>query len=160
MLEIINFEELNLRKQTLIAKYVSDYTHSLSGQQAKMKPVTFEEVMFVDEFEFPLVALKEGEYAGYIRAGERYIKDSWTYQKIGSLIVPAALKGQGIAKELVIEATRASIFTHSIQFSCCNSIGEAVFKSVGYEIALPGKLPEETVSLYGNQSMIYAPAKI
>ncbi len=153
MAEILFFEDLKPQQRLQIARYVSDYSTNEFGREAKMRPVSFAEM--IEDEEVAIVALEGDEFAGYISPGQELYGNELTYKQIGSLLVPEAFRGRGIAKMLVSAATDDVIGEWCIPYAFCNAASMPVFSSVGFELALPGELPPEARSVYDNTAMVY-----
>lgn len=159
MSDIHFFGELKPSQKRDAAYFVS----SLCNEDNAMKPVSYDEVLAT---EIALVAFAGGEYdefiAGYIRSGEPLVdksrqisKPKYEYVEIGSLVVASHFRGVGIATELLRKMTGHTIGSFYIPYAFCTQRGMRSFAKVGYQPALPGELPIEAISQFGNQPMVY-----
>lgn len=153
MASLFLFEDLTTEKKTKIAEYVSDFTNSQEGNDSKIKPISFQTVM--EDIYGATVAFEDSRFAGYVSPGEVWQGEELDYQQIGSLVVPLAFRGKGIATELVNSARDEVIQDWNIPFAFCSANSQPVFSKSGFEPALPGELPDGVKSKFNNVPMIY-----
>lgn len=153
MIDIYYFEDLGSDKEQ-IAHKVSGYTTSAQGQEQGVAPISFDEVI---ESKLALVAFIGNEYAGYIRGKEPIFKEGsdYPYQQVGTLVVAAAFANRGVGGMLVEEITTKVVGKRNIPYAFCNKVALPRFSKAGYVKAMPDELPLKTVSLYGNEAVVY-----
>jgi hypothetical protein len=150
-MEISYLDGLGASEQENIARYISSYSVSSDSQISK---VTIEEIL---ESNIALVALADGDFAGFIRTKNGINVNNYGYscQQVGSLVVASSFRGQAIAPELVKDMTECVVLEGIMPFAFANRQCKEIFVNNDYTSALIGEIPMLASSELGNEAMVY-----
>lgn len=142
--ELYNWEELCVEKQTEVAAVVSAYTQGELGEKPQMLPVTRQDV--TEKFA-GVIAMAEGVFSGYVAATTPVKHMNGEMSEVGSLWVPKTYRGQGVARALVGHISEVIWQKGVVPYAFCNPLSIGVFKSSGYEQSGPEAIPVEAFRL-------------
>lgn len=146
------FEALSPKEQHKTANLISVLSKSNNSAERKVAPVEPEDIFLKY---FGIVAMHNGEFAGYIAASQPTWHDNVLMCKVGSLVVAPLLQQRGIGSVLVEEMTESLLTEVKVPFAFCSDYSIKAFLRAGYIPALDIDIPEGETSLYGNKAMVY-----
>lgn len=145
-MKIINLSELAEGKQEKVLSSIEDYTSGKTEEKPQMLPVTRVELLAK---KVVLIALKgEGEvFSGVVAADDEIKHRGVSKCEVGTLWVPEAHRGEGVAHELVSAITTLLAKVSIDPYVFCNSKSLKVFQDNKYEVAKQEQIPQEAFAL-------------
>lgn len=102
-----------------------------------------------------LVALVDGQFAGYVGALPPTRYRGLEMTKVGSLMVAERVRGCGIASTLVGSLSSRLYFQGQVPYAFCNDSSRGIFENAGFDSASPLELPSRAIGKKAVHAMIF-----
>lgn len=154
MIDIYNFAELSNNERQIIAGIVSASSRPNIGHDHSLAQVETDEILASN---LALVGFAQDSFAGYIRGKKTHTntETSRIFRQVGSLVVMPEFRKNGVGNRLVTDLTALVVSDEQIPYAFCGPNSKPTFMKAGYREALPGELPQDAISLLGNQEMVW-----